>query len=331
MFSTCLFCHASLGTNEVIETFPVGRRLAFDPAKGRLWAVCFACSRWNLSPLEERWEAIEDCDRRFRETTMRVSTEHIGLARLREGLELVRIGEPQRPEFAAWRYGDQFGRRRRKAMLALGAGVGTVAAVGIGGVAVGIVSVGSLWTLFNVTNSLKGLHDNRRLLGRAVDENGKKIEIRGREIHLARVVKVQDQQRWKLRLGEHPSTHDLTGLAAVRVTALLLARINRLGGSEKKVREAVTLLEVGGPPFSEPGDRVRPELRFVGPLPRLPVEARLALEMAAHEETERRALEGELAILENAWRDAEEIANIADNLFLPAGVEEWLARLKGRI
>jgi hypothetical protein len=41
---------------------------------------------------------------------------------------------------------------------------------------------------------------------------------------------------------------------------------------------------------------------------------RLALEMAANEDTERRALEGELAELEAAWRDAEEIAAIADTL-----------------
>lgn len=36
MYSTCLFCKNSLGANEVIEHFPVGRRLAFDAAKGRL-------------------------------------------------------------------------------------------------------------------------------------------------------------------------------------------------------------------------------------------------------------------------------------------------------
>ena len=29
MYSTCLFCHAQLGANEVVEHFPVGRRLAF--------------------------------------------------------------------------------------------------------------------------------------------------------------------------------------------------------------------------------------------------------------------------------------------------------------
>jgi hypothetical protein len=38
----------------------------------------------------------------------------------------------------------------------------------------------------------------------------------------------------------------------------------------------------------------------------------LALEMAVHEESERRALEGELALLEAAWREAEEVAQIAD-------------------
>lgn len=40
----------------------------------------------------------------------------------------------------------------------------------------------------------------------------------------------------------------------------------------------------------------------------------LALEMALHEETERRALEGELVELEVCWREAKEIAQIADAL-----------------
>ena len=114
MYRTCLFCSNDLGRNEAVEHFPVGRRLAFDAAKGRLWVVCRRCERWNLTPLEERWEAIEECERAFRATRLRVSTDEIGLARLKEGLELVRIGEPQRPEMAAWRYGDQFGRRRRR-------------------------------------------------------------------------------------------------------------------------------------------------------------------------------------------------------------------------
>ena len=43
--------------------------------------------------------------------------------------------------------------------------------------------------------------------------------------------------------------------------------------------------------------------------------------MAVNEDAERRALEGELALLEAAWREAEEIARIADRLAVPAEVE----------
>jgi hypothetical protein len=114
MYSTCLFCQRDLGRNAVLEAFPVGRRLAFDAATGRLWVLCRRCGRWNLTPLEERWEVIEDCERLFRAARLRVATDQIGLARLGDGTELVRIGRPERREMAAWRYGDQLGRRRRR-------------------------------------------------------------------------------------------------------------------------------------------------------------------------------------------------------------------------
>jgi hypothetical protein len=52
--------------------------------------------------------------------------------------------------------------------------------------------------------------------------------------------------------------------------------------------------------------------------------------MASHEEAERRALEGELKQLEDAWREAEEIAGIADDLLLPEDLSNRLAELKGR-
>ena len=101
MFKTCIFCNRNLGGNEVIENFPVGRRLAFDGERGRLWVICEHCRRWNLSPLEERWEAIEECERQYHDTPRSFSTDNIGLAHLGEGLQLVRIGEPKRREFAA--------------------------------------------------------------------------------------------------------------------------------------------------------------------------------------------------------------------------------------
>ena len=46
----------------------------------------------------------------------------------------------------------------------------------------------------------------------------------------------------------------------------------------------------------------------------IPPEMRLALEMAANEDAERRALLGELNTLKEAWREAEEVAAIADHL-----------------
>ena len=45
-----------------------------------------------------------------------------------------------------------------------------------------------------------------------------------------------------------------------------------------------------------------------------------------HEEQERRTLEGELAQLEQAWREAAEIAAIADNLLLPEHTDDFLDR-----
>jgi len=44
----------------------------------------------------------------------------------------------------------------------------------------------------------------------------------------------------------------------------------------------------------------------------------------------RRALEGELAVLEEAWREAEEIAAISDDMFLPEDISKRLTEMKGR-
>ena len=65
-----------------------------------------------------------------------------------------------------------------------------------------------------------------------------------------------------------------------------------------------------------------------GALERLPVDTRLAIEMAVNEENERAALAGELALLELAWQEAEEVARIADSLAVPAEVEKRFEEIK---
>jgi hypothetical protein len=353
MYATCLFCNGNLGRNEVIEAFPVGRRLAFDAAKGRLWVVCRKCERWNLTPLEERWEAIEACERAFRATTLRVSTDEIGMARLKEGLELVRIGAPQRPEMAAWRYGDQFGRRRRRHIALVAGGVAVAGIVVVAGPMLGLVSAGAINPALNLFNAARGIYRARTFIRIPGDDDG--AVLRMRLGHLEKVRVAASGDAFVLRVPTDPTRgvvpwwhfdrsierhelRELTGGAALRAAGALLPRLNQAGGSASEVQRAVGLLEANATPdrlfrgAAERRARGRRRSESVtgdeSLLSKLPRDLRLALEMAAHEESERRALEGELHLLEAAWRDAEEIAGIADDMFLPASVDEDLARLK---
>jgi hypothetical protein len=56
----------------------------------------------------------------------------------------------------------------------------------------------------------------------------------------------------------------------------------------------------------------------------IPRWLRVSLEIAAHEEAERRALESELAELAAEWKRAEEVASIADDLLLPEHVRDFI-------
>ena len=332
MYATCLFCSAALGQNEVVETMPVGRRLAFDADRGRLWVVCRGCERWNLTPLEERWEAIEDCERLFRGTRVRVSTDNVGLAKLPEGLELVRIGRPLRPEFAAWRYGDQFGRRRRRAMAAstVGAAAAVVAAPvalpAAAGLAAGLwgpTLMVSGWLSAGAQLPYQMAKDwllSERVVAR-IPHEGEVLQVRVRHVRESTVG--YERGGIAVRLWHDAGDAMLRAEQAHRAVGTLLARTNVWGATRRSVQEAVLridrrgdadgwLREVAGL-SARPGGRVMAKMRRVGAFMLTDVE-RLALEMAVHEESERRVLEGELAHLADAWRDAEEIAAIADRL-----------------
>ena len=342
MYSTCLYCNNALGSNELVETFPVGRRLAFDQGKGRLWVVCRKCEKWNLTPLEERWEAIETCERLFFDARKRVSTDNIGLAKLSEGLELVRIGEPMRPEFAAWRYGDQFGRRRTKA-IAFGVG-GAVVGGGIivAGISAGILSGGG-WAFYQGMNGLVELARKKRRLAVITAPNGQKLTVQGEHADKTRIILGDPHSEgWSLDLHHKGGRIRLEGENARRATALIMPKVNVGGASREKVQTAVQRIESSGdpqkflqwlalnPPRVEPGYWSRKnKAQTQHGLSKLPLETRLAVEMAVNEENERRALEGELALLELEWKEAEEIAGIADRLGNES-VDEQFEEMKRR-
>lgn len=348
MYSTCIFCHHALGTNEVFEGFPVGRRIAFDPATGRLWVVCPRCARWNLSPLEERWEVTEDCERLFRGTRLRVSTDNIGLARVAEGTELVRVGSAQRPELAAWRYGDQFGRRRRRAWLASGATVAIVVPLLASGAYSALATAipgGAL--LLQLPSWLQIYYAKRGIIAKAELESGNTVIVRGKHLPSAKLIAPsRDHIGWGLRVEHDEGSLDVHGPDAIRIASKLLARINKAGAGEKAVQRAVQRLEheggttalfmgVAAHPQKEPSSWARywsgmgagMDADPPATLRSLATVDRLALEMATHEESERRALQGELSVLEAAWREAEEIASIADSL-VPAWLEDRMKQFR---
>jgi hypothetical protein len=344
VYTTCLFCNGPLGANEVLDAFPVGRRLAFDAERGRLWVVCPHCERWNLTPLEERWEAIEQAERRYRDTKLRVATDNIGLARLPEGLELVRIGKPKRPEIAAWRYGDQFGRRRRRRLIAAGAVATGGALIVAGGVAAGFGVIATV----NLGGMVRRLAVNGapwRTIARLRDDTGQIIRVQRKHLSRSSLTMTPDGA-FALEVEHSAGRVGIVGAEARHAASVLFPSVNQFGGSKGDVQLAVErLAHAGGAEeylrqvarqsgrlaqIAEKEQRWRkddPPPENSGLLA-LPISARLAIEMALHEEQERRALEGELAELERAWRGAEEIGAIADSLLLPAWVEEALKRLR---
>lgn len=281
MYDTCLHCHARFGRNEAIAAFPVGTALAFDEARGRLWVICTRCARWNLVPMDRRWEAVEDCERAFRATTRRVSTGEVSLARLADGTRLVRIGAPRLPEYAAWRYGDQVAARRKK-LLVRGALVG---AAGVGGLAVAAPALAAgagaffasgafvaAWQLLVVGGSALaaqgGLGGLSSALTTVQDDDGKWL-LPVKNTGYRFVADAAQPGGWGIRveafarmdapgdLWKHQFTNTglasgtpvvIGGAAAQAALRRLMPRVNAAGAPDRQVQDAVRAIEVAGAP-----------------------------------------------------------------------------------
>jgi hypothetical protein len=352
MYSTCLQCTRDLGTNDVLETLPIGRRVAFDPAQGRLWVVCRSCGKWNLVPFDTRLESIDDCERIFRDTRTRYSTDNIGLARVREGLDLVRIGAPMRPEFASWRYGAQYKRRRMQtiAIASAGAVVGAVVLIGINALA--LVSAGVVsglaaqlprygWVIVRdrrrrvVTNLPDSVRPttlkNSQLLSAHLDMSGREMRLRFRRPGVLRgslgTVSVAGIEARLLMRRVTAALNDMVGSARQLTNAV--ARLESVG-MEDWLRQAANEAIVTKPDAVRWRDVTRERWEGFGSpairLATLPASDRLAVEMWLSEEDEAKALAGELALLERQWKETEELARIADSLAVTDEVEREVSK-----
>lgn len=362
MYQHCIFCSRALGRNESLEHFPVGRTIAFDAGKGRLWAVCPRCGRWNLAPLEERWEAVESADRLFVDTRQRVHAENIGLAHLNDGTRLVRIGRALPAEFAAWRYGRQLADRRRRYAL----GVAASATVGLSALSVGVTPVAAVglligygWILWDEVARRHRASEVIHLPCEAESASSRPV-LRGRIAAASLVRGADDEIALNLDLRSHGGGRQdeavtLTGADASSALGRLLRQVNPCGAGHHALSIALGMIECAGSsdaylrqlgsqsfPLDLPGvasdlhlDRFLQLRRSVRRArqtdfpPESPV-ASLALEIALHEQSERQVFDGELSFLRARWQQAEEIAAIADSLAPSASVMHRLERLRSR-
>lgn len=373
MYRHCISCSTDLGRNESVEHFQVGRTLAFDAWKGRLWAVCPRCARWNLAPMEERWEAVEEAEKLFVDSRLRVHSENVGLARLRDRTRLIRVGKALPGELAAWRYGDQMVKRRWRLWLGAGATVVGGGALILGAAplmaAAGVPAVAAGWALQAAGNWMLVRNEFRPVLKVPAERSptGRELTVRLQQARTARIVPGdsggvavefpsplpprREESGGVVRWVPDDDLH-LEGDAAYGFLGRTLVSANAWGLTARRVERAVERLTTAGgpeaflarvgeeragifPTWIASNTNTGPTLdargawrRFAGtfrgerivgrPLPNpgksLERVDALALEMALHEEAEKEALRGELSALEAAWREAEEIAGIADTL-----------------
>lgn len=324
MYTTCAFCSATLDGDGGPSGLGVGRRLAFDEWKGRLWVICRSCARWNLTPFDDRLERIEALARTAQAGHVTAFTDEIALIRW-ERYELVRVGKPPRVELAHWRYGERLAQRARdrlKVVVPL-----TVAALGVG-VAANVALGGGLGVVvLNLHNLAERVYlniiGNRRIPlvePPACSRCGQLMELRAKHVQHARLV--PETRADVAVLLSCPHCHSegavVIGDAAARVLRQGLTYLNATRSGRRHAHEAASAVDQAGGAH----ELIRAVSRGERTLRALQPGRRLALEMALDEHTEARELERQ-------WREAEELADIADGtLSTTRALDEGIRRLK---
>jgi hypothetical protein len=336
MFKRCIVCHTPFPDNESLEHFRLGTRIAYDPSRGRLWAVCKDCKRWSLAPIEERWEALEELEKLVRDRSRLLSqTDNISLLRA-EGLEIVRVGRANLAEQSWWRYGKELTKRRQKfKTLSTAGAIGAGAAIW-GGMATGGMSFIAAWLLWdNLPNKIPDAARWLRFGGDAWRGRTKCAKCgytfrrvayrrRGNLILLQPDGSTPTGVSYRCpRCGDfREGGLQLRGPEAEHTIRRVLAYHHFDGADDRTVSSATRLIQEAG----TPQDLSRILLKDGKRLGSLGRTGGIALEIAANESSEQRLLELELAELEAHWRTEEELAAIIDGELTPLPLLEALRR-----
>lgn len=314
----CAVCRRVFPANHSLEGLGRGRRIAYDPGRGRLWVVCDACGQWSLLPMESRWEALSELEKLVTDEGRCLRrTENVALVRVRK-LDLIRIGPANLREESWWRYSRALRHRRQRHMRLTAAGSAAAAGALAGSLWItGSMSFVALWLLLDRKLPSDGARWFR--FGSAVWPGGRRCpscgDLRGGSLPYDRrrllVAAIGRDGRLEARIpcsscGKHVFV--LRGQEGASVLRRVLAYHHYSGASPRQIERAAALVEAAGGPGALPGRLLKKgkSLSAIGST------GAVALEIAFHDQAERRVLAMEAAAAEAHWRREEELAAIID-------------------
>lgn len=318
LHSHCLFCGCRFPRSGLFSGVPPGDRLACDPERGRLWSICGRCTSWNLIPVEERFDAIEELERAVHDRALWLaSTANVSLYEV-DDLLLVRIGRAELVERTAWRYGRELLTRngiywRYRTRLS----AATAGAVARLGEQFGMIRLDRHWGPSGIADVLRWQRFG------SVAWNGKiACSECGSVLHTLHF----DSSWWlyprierdRLVVGvpcmrcdpwTPQNVFDMAGELAHIVLRRALAYQHIAGADTKDLEAAAVLLRRARSP-----NRLINELSTgYASLWRLGPVQTIALEIAVNQLAEQRAFEVQLHGLEAVWRMEETLAAIVDD------------------
>jgi hypothetical protein len=261
-----------------------------------LWVVCRRCGSWNLTPLEQRWEAIKDCEHLFRSLEIAIADGDITVARGREDMELIRLGSASPSGYDSWRYGARLrGRLTRTKIIS-----GCVFAMGVAlAIGASLTGASTAMIVFLVAAFLT-------LAATISDRNPFKALVSVRLSSGARhVIRRKDAPRahlralcsndWALEVQTREGPASVSEEDRMLALQKCAAAMNRFGRKNSQIAEARTALMSVRAPYQLWLDLVQVHgTDGMVRLSDLPIPALVALEMGANDISERIAMQGEV-------------------------------------
>jgi hypothetical protein len=355
----CLSCDRRL---ELSVGYTANGSIAFDPEFGRAWLICPRCGTWNLLPMEERWEILASCEKRFAMAISRVSVSGIAQAEAADGQSLIRIGKTSNADLARFRYVDTLPAIEKRKQWTRIAGGAAFLALNVVAVLAGSVSLTSLIMRVvpltsrisaNLLSCLLVLGLDAILLriwfrlGLAVrlkrpfltiNSGSGPAVMRWNQVRYTALCSTIAEPSWSLRLVHEKGESEFTGAAAEFYLATILSRVPHQRYSQSDLDHALQLISArgGSNAFLESfalslGVESDSSSRICVDLMPSPPLHKLAAAVAANECIDRRESETEIDLLRQTAANASEIASIADELLIPDAVTDALQYLRSKL